>query len=462
MTRRSGLIVAAVLAVLIAALAIRVVRVQESAYYRPVNDAGSYLTLASQIAHTGDYTTSRRPGVGAGGTRGPSAYFPPGYPYLLAAVDLLDGHPTPRGAAIHGARISQAVLGTIVVGLTGLLALELFGPATGLVALALAAVYPVLVELSGILVAENLLTALVLAAAWAALRARRSPRPYRWIALAGVLSGLAALTHENGTLVLIPFAIALWRRDTPTSLRAPATLIAAAALTIVPWTVRNAIVMHRFIPISDETGMTLVGTYNAASAANPQTPYKWRIFYGIPGERPLIAKASSLSEPQLGDQLQHQALTYIGDHPLSPLAAGYHNTLRLLELAGGAAWRASAKAMGLRDGIAHTGIVSFWILCLLALAGTLTRAARAAPRWLWAVPALLALSVVLVNVETPRFREPVDPFLILLAACAVASGARALERAIRRALGRAPVGGRGGAAVAPRDAQLVEMDERLA
>ncbi len=43
---------------------------------------------------------------------------------------------------------------------------------------------------------------------------------------------------------------------------------------------------------------------------------------------------------------------------------------------------------------------------------------RAAPKWVWVVPLLLALSVVLVNVETPRFREPVDPFLILLAAAA--------------------------------------------
>ena len=26
-----------------------------------------------------------------------------------------------------------------------------------------------------------------------------------------------------------------------------------------------------------------------------------------------------------------------------------------------------------------------------------------------------------VNVETPRFREPIDPFLLLLAACAVST-----------------------------------------
>jgi len=140
-------------AILLAALVIRVWEVQRTAY-RPINDAGSYLTLASEIAHTGDYSNRRAAGSGAGGTRGPSAYFPPGYPYFLAAVDLIDGHTARRGAAIHSARLSQAVLGTVIVALVGLVALEAFGSATAaLIALALAAVYPVLIELSGTLVA---------------------------------------------------------------------------------------------------------------------------------------------------------------------------------------------------------------------------------------------------------------------------------------------------------------------
>ena len=85
---RTSLIVAALL---IAALAVRIAEVELTSY-RPRNDAGSYLTLASQIAHTGGYSTIRRPGGGAGGTIGPSAYFPPAYPYLLAAVDLIGGN----------------------------------------------------------------------------------------------------------------------------------------------------------------------------------------------------------------------------------------------------------------------------------------------------------------------------------------------------------------------------------
>jgi hypothetical protein len=60
------------------------------------------------------------------------------------------------------------------------------------------------------------------------------------------------------------------------------------------------------------------------------------------------------------------------------------------------------------------------------------------------VPLLLALSVVLVNVETPRFRAPVDPFLILLAAAGLATA----SGWIARRLGRAPVVGKARGAVA--------------
>jgi 4-amino-4-deoxy-L-arabinose transferase-like glycosyltransferase len=358
------------------------------------------------------------------------------------------------------------VLGTITVALIGLVALELFGAAAAWIALVLAAIYPVLIELSATLVAENLLTPLVLGAAYAGLRVRRAGKPlaaYAWVAGSGVLTGLATLTHENAALIILPLLAAVWTtrpRLSARALAAPALLIATAAVTVAPWTIRNALVMHRFIPVSDETGITLVGTYNVASAANRSVPYKWRIFYAIPGERPLIHRESHLTEPEIGAKLQSQALHYIAKHPFSPFVVAFHNTLRLLELEGTFAWHAAAAAQSIPTDDAGVGVVSFWILCLLALGGAFSKAVRAAPKWVWVVPLLLAVSVVLVNVETPRFRAPVDPFLVLLASAALA---RAAGWVGRRLLGdRAPVWSKAGNAVAARPAELIEMRERLA
>lgn len=425
-------------AILLIALVVRVAYV-EGTSYRAINDAGSYNRLAGMIARTGDYDTGSKPGSGAGGAKGPTAYFPPGFPYFLAAVDLLDGHQAAGKTAIGPERIAQAAIGTVVVALIGLVALEAFGESVGLICMALAALYPVFIELSGTLVAENLLLVFELAAVWTALRARRSLHPYAWIAATGVLTGLATLTHQNAIVIVIPLAFAAvaaaraagrtatQRSSRPkTPVRAVALLAATTALTIAPWTIRNAIELHHFVPVSDETGITLVGTYNPDSAAFKPVPYKWRFFWKIGEDSVLRRHVGSYSEVALGSKLESQALHYIGAHPGAPLQVAYHNTLRMFEFEGTYAWHASAYAIGLHVRDAAVGVVAFWLLCLAALLGIFTRAARAAPRWIWAIPVLLALTVVFVNVETPRFREPVDPFLLLLAGCAVDAALRGL------------------------------------
>jgi 4-amino-4-deoxy-L-arabinose transferase-like glycosyltransferase len=420
--------------VLVAALSIRIGYIERTPYHA-INDAGSYNKLASEVARTGDYATGSGPKSGAGGSRGPTAYFPPGYPYFLAAVDLIDGHQAGGKTAVGPERISQAILGTVTVGLIGMVALEAFGAPTALVALILAALYPVLIELSGVLVAENLMVAFELAALWTALRARRSRHPYAWIAATGVLTGLATLTHENTFVIVLPlaFAVAQVARGLPPgrarATKAVALLLASTAITILPWTLRNAVELHHLVPVSDESGITLVGTYNPTSAGFKRLPYKWRLFTLIPQDAKLKRDSHRYKEVALSEKLQSQALHYIAAHPLSPLEVAYHNTLRMFELEGSYAWHASAYAQGLKIGVARTGVAAFWLLCVLALAGAFTRAAREGPRWMWAIPVLLALTVVLINVETPRFREPIDPFLILLASCALVTGlTRGVER----------------------------------
>ncbi|MHB1834081.1 MAG: glycosyltransferase family 39 protein [Solirubrobacteraceae bacterium] len=434
--------------------------------YHTVNDSATYNRMAHLISIWGDYHVGNGPHTAAAGSRGPTAYFPPAFPYLLAVADLIDGHQAGGPTAVGPERIEMAALGTASVGLIGLVALEAFGEGPALAALALAAVYPVFVELSGTLVAENLAVALELAAAWAALRSRRAQgrRIWAWLAAAGLLTGLCALAHENAALYVLPIAAAGWAAARARGLRAgralaaPAVVAICTALAIAPWTVRNLIVMHSFIPISDEAGITLLGTYNAQSAANPHVPYKWRLFIKIPRLHSLRVKAHHETEPQLSGTLQTEALNYIGAHPLAPLEVFADNTLRMFELEGTYAWQASAHAIGLRLAVARIGVYGFWILCLLAIAGLFTRAARAAPRWLWAMPILYWISIAPINVETPRFREPIDPFFVLLAACAVSAGARRLLSG----LSGAPVGRDRGPREGPRTRQLVEMSERLA
>jgi hypothetical protein len=63
----------------------------------------------------------------------------------------------------------------------------------------------------------------------------------------------------------------------------------------------------------------------------------------------------------------------------------------------------------------------------------------------WAMPILMFFSVVFLVVETPRYRTPIDPFIVLLAAAALVTAARralayrSTERASLRTRTSAPV-----------------------
>ena len=133
----------------------------------------------------------------------------------------------------------------------------------------------------------------------------------------------------------------------------------------------------------------------------------------------------------------------------------------MFELEGSFAWHASYDAIGLPARAAGIGVVSFWVLLAAAIAGLFTAVRHEAPRWLWAFPVLYWLSIAFVNVETPRFREPIDPFLVLLAACALATAAHRVRAA--SGLGGAPVRrGRRTPELAGDHTELVKMVKGLA
>jgi hypothetical protein len=87
----------------------------------------------------------------------------------------------------------------------------------------------------------------------------------RWL-LAGALFGALALTRPEylGVIILVALVIAVrrLRGDWRTSLLPAAVFLAAALVVIAPWTLRNAITLDRFVPISTGGGQVLfAGTY---------------------------------------------------------------------------------------------------------------------------------------------------------------------------------------------------------
>jgi 4-amino-4-deoxy-L-arabinose transferase-like glycosyltransferase len=398
------------------ALLLRLGYVEATPEYDIVHDATNYDYHARSIAS----------GLGYGFSyERPTAFRPPGYTFLLAGVyEVLDLQESPREERLPPARYAQAVVGTIVVALIGLLAFQVWGRRVALAALALAAAYLPLILIGGALMSEPLFVALMLAALCAAVQHRSSGHRYRWVLLAGVLAGLATLTRPNGLALLLPLAVAAWDARPRWSLRAlapPVLLVACALATVAPWTIRNAVELDAFVPVSTQLGSALAGTYNDEAREDRENPASWRHLRRVDEYASIYGRVGTIPEAQLERELRSAALDYVREHPLYPAEVAFWTTRRMLEL-GGLDWaRHTYSTVSVESGWANAGIVCFWIFGLLAVVGACTRAARQAPLYLWAVPVLMYLSVVFLVVETPRYRSAIDPFIVLLAALALTS-----------------------------------------
>lgn len=440
--RRPTVWASVAIALLAVALLARAGFVLATPTYTPHLDDRDYLNLGGWIARTGAYPTpqvwvTKRgcppiPGLtptrcvakpGAAGARlvaRPTAYRPPAYPYALAAPELLARWFSADPLSL--ARAFQVLLGVLDAALIGLLARMLWGPRVGLVALGLAAVYVPLVLVSGTLISEPLYVALMLGAVCAVLR-RRTHRNRMMLPLAGVLAGLCALTRSNGVIVALAVAALAVAVEVDQRgvrrLRGAAIILVFAVLTVTPWMVRNAVVLGHLTAISTESGGTLVGTYNGTSRADRSEPATWLGLSHLAGDHTLYREQAAYPETAIDAALRDDALDFAAAHPTYIGSVLWHNTLRLLDLDGFDRVRFTAGSIDLPAAPAVAGAIMFYAIALLALGGAVSPAARRAPLTFWLLPALQFATTVLVISETPRFRTPLDPFILLLAALTV-------------------------------------------
>ena len=253
--RRDALVVAAV------GLAVRLgVVLWAAGTIPPAADGAYYDKLAVRLAEGHGYTW-----LWPDGAVTYAAHYPVGYPAIVAL-----------GYAIVGAKPVVAMLLNAALGaLAGVAAWSLVrrgAPERLALAGGLAvALHPALVPYTAAIMTEGVTTALVVAAAALAARAREAERPRRMLALTGLVMGVATLVRPQslalapvlgGLAVLGRPAVASgaerpWRRAA-----LAAAFVSAAALAVcAPWTVRNCARMERCALVSVNGGWNLaIGT----------------------------------------------------------------------------------------------------------------------------------------------------------------------------------------------------------
>lgn len=397
---------AAAVAILLLALVVRVAVVADQPSYEPVGDARAYDEHAVSLSRDAQYPPARYPEGG-----GPAAFRPPAYPYLLAGAYEVTGTTDERSRYRVG-RVLGALLGVATVALIGALGAMLWGTLPALCAMGIAAVYPTLVAVSDSLLSEALFTPVVLASVACVVALRRSPHVLRWAVGAGLLAGIAALTRTNGA-VLVPVLIAgMWVLRGRPRLVAAASVLAGFALVLTPWIARNVEVFGQPV-LSTQTGFTLAGTYNDVSRNDPVNPAGWRVSPGQPYSAAVTP--GHRDEAEVDGELRSLAVDYVRDHPTYLGEVALWNSLRMLEVEGWDRERVGAWETGVGPTFSAVGRWAFWLVLAGAVATLfLAPAVRRAPRFFHAVPLLLFASIVFVN-SSARYREPVDPFLVLVA-----------------------------------------------
>lgn len=399
------------------ALVLRVGFIVSEPQFRPYADAGAFDHVAISLDRHGVYPPSAIAPSG-----GPAGFRPPAYPHLLAATYALTDTTTSTDRYTV-ARILSALLSTLAVMLTGLIAWLLWDLTAALAAVVLAAMYPPLITVGDAMLSEPLFIPLVLGAVTCALMARRSDRRLAWTLLAGALIGAASLSRTNGIVIAPVIAAGLWfsPRLKWRSLGMVGALVATILLVIAPWAVRNYRAFHEFVPLTTQAGLTLAGTYNDVSRNDHGSPASWRVPTMAPYDRLL---QSGGNEAALDRKFGSQALHYAWHNPRYVAKVAYFNLGRLLGLQGAATEHPAARETGVSTAVSDLDVYSFYLLGILAIWAVMTGGLRGIPTFVWLVPIAMAISLVFV-IAYMRYRLPIDPFLILLGAGASTRGWRA-------------------------------------
>lgn len=418
--------------VVLAALAVRLAytlgvdpRGGETSY--PFSDARIYHLLGKNLADGKGYL--RPYDLELLEVEHPTAEYPPLFPFALATLSAV-GIDSPNGQ-----QLVLCFLGAGTVALVGLIGRRVAGDTVGLVAAGLAAVYPMLFQADAILMTESLYVFSVAASVLLAYRAVETPSPCRFAAL-GVMVGLAALARAEALLLapLLVGGVLLHCADRPVAgrLRLAAIGLGVAALTISPWTIRNAVTFHSFIPVSNNVSTLLDGANCPDTYSGTYLGF-WRSTFGTRESSEECFEGFRVEDPDFDEAAEaalHRdaGLRYAREHlsrlPVVSLARlgrtfgvyDVHEQVRLESLEGRTVrWQTVGTRM-------------FWGLAVLAVYGGVVLRRRRA------VLAPLLSTVVLVVVTTAitygnqRFRIAAEPAILILAAGGLVTVARHVGR----------------------------------
>jgi 4-amino-4-deoxy-L-arabinose transferase-like glycosyltransferase len=361
----------------------------------------------------------------------PTASHPPLYTlWLWIPAFVANGHRLTQLTAM----LWSCIPGTATVLLCGLSGREIAGRKYGLIAAALAAVYPGLWVYDGLLLSETMAMFTVAGVILFAYRYWNRPSPAR-VAWLGAWCGLAALSRSELVLtfvfVLLPLVLLTKRRRWTVRVGWLAMAAAIGVAVISPWIIFNAGRFHHRVLLTTSAGRTTVAANCDDTYYGPRLGFK---SYECLTAAFHAHRGADFDESDRDQQFGADARRYMKDHagrlPIV-IAARWGRVLQLYE----PRQEISLNGYYHVNGRVATELQfwSFYLIAALAIVGAFVlRRRRVAIFPLLAFP-LIALIAVGTTFAQWRYRATAEPALVLLAAAALLAGLEWFER--RRAAG---------------------------
>jgi len=351
-------------------------------------DEHEYLSMAVNLAEHGVFSLDGEH---------PTAWRPPGYPAILAAL-------TSVGLGVF----SMRMLNFTALAVSALLLYRLMKPLSvvaALVGAALAVAYPVFVYTAGTLYPQTVASTLFLAAVY--LFFGRDPPSQGEAGLAGLVMGVLILTVPSFAFALLFLAAWLLARSRRFVNHA-ILLIFGCSLVLAPWLVRNYIRFGSFVFVSSNSGRNLLLGNSEDARPNSGTNVDITRY---------VAAAAGLGEIERDRFYRDRAVEFMRKNP------GRTAQLYLLKFLNYFNYRnelfVKTETSPLRDAIA---LLSFGPLLAMALLRVIL-----ARRWPLSRLEHFALVLYVLNgayaavfFTRLRFRVPFDYLLLILVAMTVA------------------------------------------
>ncbi|MHC4605769.1 MAG: glycosyltransferase family 39 protein [Planctomycetota bacterium] len=315
----------------------------------------------------------------------------PVYALFLAA------HRGVFGDSILPVQVTQALVGAFSCILLLLLARPLLGERAAQAASLALAFYPLHVAVSSAILVETLVTFFLLLEVlllYMALRDRR----YFWAAAAGFAGGVATLLQAGHVLFFlfaVPFVVRAMRPQR--AWRVLAVFLCASVVLPALWTVRNAIVLDRVVGLSAPTGKAMYDAFGPGAT-------------GGAGHKMHVPPRGARSEVEYDAYMRAEAWKAIRSDPGRAAGLVPQKQRRFWNILPN--YEEYRTVVGVLTTLSFAPVLAFFVVALFRL-----RRLGWDSAWFLAPAAYFAL-LHCVMLGSIRYRLPIEPFLIALAAWA--------------------------------------------